>query len=321
MLLNLQRRHSERCEGGHPAYSRSYETDERKRAWRKCYCPIYAGGTLGGAFRRKNTNATDWDEAKAVAAGWEQAGSWSAGTASVVPAPSVQSVAGDQGRFTIDHATMAYLANREGRSIAQATARKYRTLIKLIRAFAETRGYVMLDQFTVSDMDAFYLTWKDGVRARGKKLERLKGFFKFCVKRKMITENPAEDLQAPIGAGSAANKTPFTDAEIQRMFVACRRLGRVEWKNGSHTGEWSGDEVETFILLGVLHGSSHLGRSHFRHGATERQRLLLEDAQNGQAAVHLAAGRSGASHGVTGTNARSAALHDSGRFEPHGNCD
>ena len=70
----------------------------------------------------------------------------------------------------------------------------------------------MLDQFTVSDMDAFYRTWKDGVRSKGKKLERLRGFFKFCVKRKMTTEDPTEDLDAPIGAGSAANKTPFTDA-------------------------------------------------------------------------------------------------------------
>src|SRR5262249_35648526 len=89
---------------------------------------------------------------------------------------------------------------------------------------------------------------------RGKKLERLKGFFKFCVKRKMITENPAEDLEAPIGAGSAANKTPFTDAEIQSMYAACRKLGSVEWKNGSHAGEWSGDDVVTFIMLECFTG-------------------------------------------------------------------
>src|SRR5262249_8965405 len=160
--------------------------------------------------------------------------SWEPGATPVLPAPSLKSVAEDPGRFTIERATMAYLANREGRSISQATARKYRTLVNQLRIFAETGGYVMLDQFTVSDMDAFYLIWKDGVRARGKKLERLKGFFKFCVKRKMITENPAEDLEAPIGAGSAANKTPFTDAEIQGMYAACRKLGSVEWKNGSH---------------------------------------------------------------------------------------
>jgi integrase len=103
-------------------------------------------------------------------------------------------------------------------------------------------------------MDAFYQTWRDRARSRGKKLERLKGFFKFCVKRKMIVGNPAEHLEAPVGAGSAANKSPFTDAEMQKMCAACRQLGRVQWKNGSHVGEWSGEDVETFILLELYTG-------------------------------------------------------------------
>ncbi|SRR5258707_786022 len=98
-------------------------------------------------------------------------------------------------------------------------------------------------------MDEFYSRWKDGIRAKGKKLERQNGFFKFCVKRKWITDSPAEDLEAPAGAGSATNKTPFTDADIQRMYVACRQLGYVTWKNGYLAGEWSGEEVETFIML------------------------------------------------------------------------
>jgi integrase len=197
----------------------------------------------------KNTERTDWDAAKTVAAAWEQAGAWEVQTVPSRPALPVQPGAADPERFTIEHATTAYLDNRAGRKIQPPTLRKYRTLANQLRAFAETRGYVMLDQLTSTDMDAFYQAWNDGVRSKGKKLERLQGFFKFCVKRKMITENPAEDLEPPVGAGSAANKTPFTDAEMQRMYAACQKLGRVEWKNGSHAGGWSGDDVETFILL------------------------------------------------------------------------
>jgi len=33
-------------------------------------------------------------------------------------------------------------------------------------------------------MDEFYGLWKDGIRAKAKKLERLKGFLKFSTKRK-----------------------------------------------------------------------------------------------------------------------------------------
>jgi integrase len=38
------------------------------------------------------------------------------------------------------------------------------------------------------------------------------------------------------------------------MYAACRQLGHVWWRNGSQAGEWSGDEVETFILLELYTG-------------------------------------------------------------------
>src|SRR5580704_11743237 len=87
---NLHRRHSERCTGGHPAYSRSYEADELRRRQKKCDCPIYAGGTLDGHFRRKNTETTNWDEAKAIVATWERAGSWELQSTPLEPTPRSQ---------------------------------------------------------------------------------------------------------------------------------------------------------------------------------------------------------------------------------------
>lgn len=143
------------------------------------------------------------------------------------------------------------MGGRAGQIVLRGWSDAY---VKQLLAFAEGRGYVMLDQFTVTDMDAYYQAWKDGVRSKGKKLERLKGFFKYCIKRKMLAENPSEDLEAPVGSGSAANKTPFTDDEIQRMYAACQQIGRVPWKNGAQRGEWSGEEVETFITLECFTG-------------------------------------------------------------------
>jgi hypothetical protein len=55
----------------------------------------------------------------------------------------------------------------------------------------------MLDQLTVADMDLFYASWKDGKRSRAKKLERLKAFVKFCLKRKLLSEDISDDLKAP----------------------------------------------------------------------------------------------------------------------------
>ena len=70
----------------------------------------------------------------------------------------------------------------------------------------------------------------------------------FCVKRKWIAENPASDLDAPVGAGAAANRMPFTDAELNRIYDACDALPGVEWKNNLGTGVWTGD-VKTMVML------------------------------------------------------------------------
>ena len=37
------------CPGGRAIHAMTYEADELRRTWRKCSCPIYASGTLGGA--------------------------------------------------------------------------------------------------------------------------------------------------------------------------------------------------------------------------------------------------------------------------------
>jgi hypothetical protein len=49
---------------------------------------------------------------------------------------------------------------------------RYRTLARQLREWADDKGYVYLDQFTATDMDAFYASWKGGKSSRGKKLER-----------------------------------------------------------------------------------------------------------------------------------------------------
>jgi integrase len=256
MPLNLYRRHLRtegKCVGGHTPDSRNYEGEELRRGWKKCYCPIYADGTLSGLFKRRNTKKAQWSEAKTVSAQWEAAGSWNeicqpplALVAQTIDARSVQA---KQPSITVKFATDAYLSNRSSREIAPATFRKYKTFTDQLLRFAEDRGYVMLDQFTITDMDAFYSAWRDGISAKGKKLERLKGFFKFCVKRKWLEDSPATDLEAPVGAGSAANRMPFTDPELQRIYDACARLPEVRWKNSSGSGLWTGHDVESMIML------------------------------------------------------------------------
>jgi site-specific recombinase XerD len=54
--------------------------------------------------------------------------------------------------------------------------------------------------------------------SKARKLKRLKGFFKFCIKRRWFAESPAADLEAPGGAGRPASLRPFTDIELTRTY-------------------------------------------------------------------------------------------------------
>jgi integrase len=102
-------------------------------------------------------------------------------------------------------------------------------------------------------MDRFYASWNDGKRSRAKKLDRLKGFVKFCMKRKWMVDNIAEDLTAPEGSSTPANKTPFTDAELSRIYAACDALGGPT-PAGPGYRNWGGEDIKDFLMLSIYTG-------------------------------------------------------------------
>jgi hypothetical protein len=252
MALNVYRRHGSHCRGGRVLHEMTSEADELRRIWKKCFCPIYASGTLSGQFKRKNTERTAWPEAKAVVAAWETAGSWGCHLKWVEPPPTVTPPADPSttSRLSIADAIRAYLAIREGAKIAPATLRKYRTFTKQLRAFADARGYAMLDQLTSADMDAFYGGWKLGARAKGKRLGTLRGFFQFCLNREWLAKNPvSSDLKPPLGANRATNKVPFTNDELHNIISACDQLEPTMWSNGRYNGVWTGEDAKDIWVL------------------------------------------------------------------------
>jgi integrase len=248
MALKLYRRHSIGCKGGHLEDSRSGKFEEGRRGWKRCDCLIHASGTLAGRFKRKQTEKSDWDKAEAVAATWEHNQSWDAPVD--IEEPASEPANSDKGRITIVDAFTAFLAVRGAAKIAPSTLRKYMTFAKQLRAFAENRGYVFLDQFRTADIDAFYAAWNLGARAKGKELGRLRGFFRFCVNREWSAKTPvSSDLKPPLGANRVANKVPFTDSELERIVNACDRIETVQWKNGRFAGLWTGEDVKDFVWM------------------------------------------------------------------------
>lgn len=248
MPLALYRRHRQGCKAGHPHNSRTSEYDERKKRWKRCECPIFASGTFGKHFKRHNTGQWEFESARAVAAAFERTGSWHVTARASTSAEDSEVV-----RITVEEAIEAFLAKSKNRGIAPNTLAKYRTFTNQLSAYCADRGYIHVDQLTVIDMDRFYATWKDALRAKAKKLERLKSFIKFCVKREWLAKNIADDLQAPEGSSVLVPKAPFSDEELERLYAACDEIGP-QLKLGPGFRTWAGEDVKDFIYLSIYTG-------------------------------------------------------------------
>lgn len=251
MSLTLYRRHTSKCSQGRSRHERSYESDELRRGFKKCQCPIQFEGKIKGVgFVRKSTEKISWEEAKLLAGSWD-----AAGTQPVpVPEPPPASEPGPAGPkkdepVTIGRAAAEFLADIEARQMDESTRRKYRTMLKQLRAYADELGFRYLNQFSVEELTKFRATWKDGLRSGAKKLERVRAVFRFAQEREWILQNPASKLKPPIGSSKPANKHPFSDEEIQRLFEACAKYQTRRWRNSFAEGEVTGDQIQTFMML------------------------------------------------------------------------
>lgn len=191
-MLTLYRRHLDAC----PHASKG-------RAHRRCKCPIWVDGTHVGMDVRKSLKTTSWDEAEYKLREMKES-----------PAFTFEQPK------KVEEAVLAYLTDaRSGQKLTEETLRKKRNVLKPMVAFCEDRGKTYLKQINFEDLAEFRTTWKDQALSASKKLERLRGFFRFCVNAHWIKENPAVNLKPPKVPPAAT--MPFTRDQMSRLLSAC----------------------------------------------------------------------------------------------------
>jgi hypothetical protein len=232
MGLALYRRHRRECKAGHSEESPAAEYDERKKGFKRCECPIVASGILHSKFRRQTTGQ------------WEASGSW--GKADPVP-QALPAAEATLIHIRVTDATAANLANARTGASSHRPLSNTRPSPASLMPTPRAGGMVNLEQFTVSDMDRYYGSWSDGIRARAKKLERLIAFVEFFLKRKWITEDLTSDLEAPAGSATPLQRAPFTAEELDRIYAACDALPKGR-------RNWTGEDAKDFIYLSLYTG-------------------------------------------------------------------
>ncbi|MGA2814241.1 MAG: tyrosine-type recombinase/integrase [Candidatus Acidiferrum sp.] len=151
---------------------------------------------------RKPLRVRDWTRAQEIVRKWEVEG-----TQPKRPP-----------RLTIEEWRDRFIEDATARKLSESTLRLYRLLFKQIVAFSSQKGHKLVSDLDLNALSEFRATWQNNALSASKKLERLRGIFKFAVKRKLVEENPALDLVSP---KVKQNPTlPFTADEMEQILKA-----------------------------------------------------------------------------------------------------
>lgn len=192
-MLTIYRRHVKACE--HKREGRKY---------RRCRCPIWVDGSLNGVEIRESLELRDWENAQQKIRDMEADGKMPA-----VPEAAV----------SLGQVCERFVADAEARKLAPATIRKYKQTVTQIRDFARLDGAELLQRWDIATTRRFRESWKDGPLTVTKKLERLRGLFRFAQENGWMKENPAAKLKNPVTRRKPT--MPFSADEILEILDAC----------------------------------------------------------------------------------------------------
>lgn len=192
-MLALYRRHIAKC-------------GQTSRRYRRCSCPIWVQGTLGGESIRKSIDLTSWDAAEKLIRDWKEAGA-----------------IGAEGKRAVSiHAAVEKYLRDAGMRLQPSTVDLYRRGLKHLLAWSDGEGLVNVPELDIEKLRKYRETWTCRPVTAARRIDRLKMFLGFCVDSSWIQKNPAKALRAP--EVKYIGKTPFTEAELGRIFKACGQL-------------------------------------------------------------------------------------------------
>ncbi len=247
-MLTIYRRHRKSC-----------KQRAKGRKYRHCQCPIWVDGTLGGTELRESLKVRDWQRAQELVREWE-----------IENRRTSQPT-----RKSTHEAWKEFLADIEARKLNDSTVRKYKLLKRQMEDFAQLCGLHVLADFDLSKVSQFRSKWKDGPRSSAKKLERLRAFFRFALKRKWVPENPALDLKAP--KITLCPTLPFSREEVVRILAA---VDQYKEEMPSH-GIENGRRIRGLVLL-LRYSGMRIGDAvNFSTDRLESNRLFLYTQKTG----------------------------------------
>ena len=189
-MLTLFRRHLASC-----------KFRGKGRIHKSCACPIAVEGRLHGKLIRKSLDLRNMEAAIRLVRELE--------------------IHGEAQTVTVRQACDKFLADSEARLKPQSV-KKYRHLVEeLQREWRE----LPVRAITVDDVRTLRSSWKMAATTTRKRLELLRGFFRFCLDSGWVQTNPAKAVKPPQVRQSPT--LPYSESEWEKITWALDAYGEI----------------------------------------------------------------------------------------------
>jgi integrase len=210
-MLTIYRRHLEDIPGDPPIERCKSKLKKRGlsireiRTWKRCDCPLWIIGTdPRGAYHRHTLDTASWASAE------EKKRKIEAGIEERVRVLISKA---------LDDWTDALLAAKRKQTTVRAV---HGAMAKTLKDWSAHAGYEYLDELTLSVLDKFVGSWDYASTTHRGRIDLMRSFFRFCLNRKWIKENPASGLIKP--EEDLEPTLPFTADEEKLIFAAAERF-------------------------------------------------------------------------------------------------
>jgi integrase/recombinase XerD len=183
-MLHLKRRHLPTC--------------KHTKINAKCMCPIWVDGMEDGKRVRYSLDMFSWEEAS------KRLLEITTGS--------------DKKESTIKDAADDFLLDCKRRELKESGLKKYRELLSQIKVYYANRAITTVRALDTAAVRTFMHSWKESSLVQGKKIERLRTFFRYCEEQGWIENNPATKIKKP----KVTNKpvVPFTAEQVEAILAA-----------------------------------------------------------------------------------------------------
>lgn len=157
---------------------------------------------MDGRNIRKSLDLRNWEAAQRLVRDWEANPSG--------------------GAVTVSDACDKFIADAIARNVSEAMVRKVRNITNELK---EALGAVSLRSVSVDDVRKIREGWDLAPVTTQKRLEMLRGIFRFCVDSSWIDRNPAKGVRLPIVKHKPT--LPFTEEEMEKILWAADTIREI----------------------------------------------------------------------------------------------